>query len=653
MIKKLLIIIIVIFLTSTNCIALDKIYSHLRLGKNGLETSDYKRAVEEFSKYLTDADMLQDYALYWRSKAYKELNMTEEALKDIKTIKKTYSSSPIVPFALRFEIEIVSGISEKKTVELCKEYITRYPKSNNIRFLYAETLKKMGNDSEARIQYKKLYLKGETLPKNIVNYYNFHRLGSVSQMKRAEGLIKEFKYSEAEELMMANIDRTTGENLRHVYSQLAYSLFLQKKYKLAADYFQEAGDIYSQTFSLYRADYDRYKKHIHQNIETLTQKGDPKADVLRLKIGQQAKNNRDFDQALNILLSIKKNPSNDEEVSWYTGWTYFLKGDYDKSYDVFSTLEGKYPNPKYLYWMARSIENQGKDPLPIYKKITMENNYYALLTQYRIKTIPPIVDSAVSAKEEEISKELQRLNILIILKLDPAISIEAGYILHTLGKENDSLIGEAASLLDSTGLHYKAVSLTDRISYKEELHKVFYPIVFKDSVDSASNAYTISPNLIFAIMREESRYNETAYSPAGAVGLMQLMPSTAMKLAKKCGIEIKDNEEILIVNTNINLGAKYLKILVDDFNSLPPAIASYNAGRVIVKTWLNRGNYKSADEFIEDIPYMETRNYVKRVIRSYFQYLRYNINNSDDPQWLLSLKPANKQDNQQETTPAK
>ncbi|MBF0541942.1 MAG: transglycosylase SLT domain-containing protein [Nitrospirae bacterium] len=645
MIKKLLIILIVIFFTSGNCLALDKIYNHLRIGKNGLETCDYKRAVEEFDKYLKEAEILQDYALFWRAKAYKELGQTEEALKDIKTIKTIYPSSPIVPFALRFEIEIQTDISKSKTVELCKEYINKFPsKSSDIRLLYAETLKNMGNTEEAKKQYKQLYLKGKPLPKNIMKLYGFQKLGAGSQMTRAESLIKEFKYCEAEALMMANVNRATGENLRKEYFLLAHSLFLQKKYKNAADYFQEAGDIYHETFSLYRADYDRYKKRINHNIETLEQNGSPKADDLLLKIGQQAKNDGDFDGAIKILLSIKKNSTNDEEVTWYTGWTYFLKGDYDKSFEIFNSLQEKYPNPKYLFWMGRSLENQGKDPMPVYKKITAENNYYTLLSQYRNKTIPPINDLPASSKDEPISKELQRLNILIILKLDPAISIEAGHILKTLGKENDSLIGEAASLLDSTGLHYKAVSLTDRITYREELHKVFYPLVFKDSVDFASNSFAISQNLIYAIMREESRYNETAYSPAGAVGLMQLMPNTAVKIAQKCGIEIKDNDEIIMVNTNINLGAKYLKILVDEFNSLPPAIASYNAGRLIVKTWLSRGNYKSADEFIEDIPYVETRNYVKRVLRSYFQYLRYNVNNYDDPQWLLTLKSVKKID---------
>jgi soluble lytic murein transglycosylase len=460
--------------------------------------------------------------------------------------------------------------------------------------------------------------------------YNFQNLGTTSQLSRAESLIKAFKHGEAELLMRENIDRASGDELKKIYYQLGYALFLQKQYRSAAEYFMEAGDIYYETFSLYRADSDRYKKRIEQNIETLVQKGDPKADELLLKMGQQAKNDGKYDEAIRILLSIKKDPSLNEDVLWYTGWSYYLNGDFDKAYTIFNNLQEKYQDPKYLYWMARCLQQSGKDAMPIYRKIKSENNYYTLLSLYRNNKIPKIVEPSPPIKEEIISKELQRLNILIILKLDPAISIEAGHILKTLGRENANLVAEAACLLDSTGLHYKAASLTDRIPYKEGLHRIYYPIVFKEDIDSASNMYSISPNLIFAIMREESRFNDTAMSPVGAIGLMQLMPTTARKIALKCGISIRDDDEILAVHNNINLGAKYLKILVDDFNSLPPAIASYNAGRVIVKSWLNRGNYKSADEFIEDIPYAETRNYVKRVLRSYFQYLRYNNTNLDE-----------------------
>ncbi len=82
------------------------------------------------------------------------------------------------------------------------------------------------------------------------------------------------------------------------------------------------------------------------------------------------------------------------------------------------------------------------------------------------------------------------------------------------------------------------------------------------------------------------------------------------------------------MRNNLNVGILYLGNLVREFGSYAPAIASYNAGEDIVKKWLKAGHYKSADEFIEDIPYLETRNYVKRVLTTFSEYRR--LFSSDD-----------------------
>jgi soluble lytic murein transglycosylase len=123
-------------------------------------------------------------------------------------------------------------------------------------------------------------------------------------------------------------------------------------------------------------------------------------------------------------------------------------------------------------------------------------------------------------------------------------------------------------------------------------------------------------------MREESRFDPDALSVAGARGLMQLMPRTAARLsgsaAEAAGIDLRDAQ------TNITLGASYLKALSGEFPWLPAALAAYNAGEDRVRGWLRQGEYASVDEFIEDIPFDETRNYVKKVLTSYAQYGRLN-----------------------------
>jgi soluble lytic murein transglycosylase len=102
------------------------------------------------------------------------------------------------------------------------------------------------------------------------------------------------------------------------------------------------------------------------------------------------------------------------------------------------------------------------------------------------------------------------------------------------------------------------------------------------------------------------------------------MPQTASRISAHARVSLKHSEDLYDIRTNVFIGTYYLKSLINHFDSVPLAIAAYNAGAEAVKDWLTAGRYLSADEFIEDIPYDETRNYVKKVMTSYFEYMRQN-----------------------------
>jgi soluble lytic murein transglycosylase len=102
------------------------------------------------------------------------------------------------------------------------------------------------------------------------------------------------------------------------------------------------------------------------------------------------------------------------------------------------------------------------------------------------------------------------------------------------------------------------------------------------------------------------------------------MPQTASRMSTHAHVSLKHSEDLYDIRTNVFIGSYYLKSLISHFDSIPLAIAAYNAGEEIVKEWVAAGKYQSADEFIEDIPYDETRNYVKKVMTTYFEYMRQN-----------------------------
>jgi soluble lytic murein transglycosylase len=131
------------------------------------------------------------------------------------------------------------------------------------------------------------------------------------------------------------------------------------------------------------------------------------------------------------------------------------------------------------------------------------------------------------------------------------------------------------------------------------------------------------PLLVNAIIRAESLFDRRAFSRAGAIGLMQLMPATGKRLSKKLKIRLASKENLFDPDLNVRLGARYLGDLVKEFNgALVPAIASYNAGKRSAKRWWDKRGDEPIEVFIEKIPYQETRNYVKKVLGYFREYRR-------------------------------
>ncbi len=159
--------------------------------------------------------------------------------------------------------------------------------------------------------------------------------------------------------------------------------------------------------------------------------------------------------------------------------------------------------------------------------------------------------------------------------------------------------------------------------FKDKILKIFYPRTYNEFVSVYAEKYDVDKNLIFAVIKAESNFNDNAVSHRNAVGLMQIMEDTAKDVAKKYGIDIDNNnakEEIKNVQNNINIGTKYLSVLIDTYGNKELAIAAYNAGIGTVNTWIEKGVIKADGSDIEKIPYKETNTYVRKILRNYKIY---------------------------------
>ena len=146
-----------------------------------------------------------------------------------------------------------------------------------------------------------------------------------------------------------------------------------------------------------------------------------------------------------------------------------------------------------------------------------------------------------------------------------------------------------------------------------------YPIDFKQEVFSACEEFSLSPTLVFAIIKVESDFNPNAVSNKGAVGLMQILPTTAEYIAKKLSV---DEYDLFEPKTNIRFGVWYLRYLLLRFEDYKTALCAYNAGEGKVASWLKKIEFSTDGRTLSTIPYPETEQYLKKIEKSLKNYVK-------------------------------
>lgn len=217
---------------------------------------------------------------------------------------------------------------------------------------------------------------------------------------------------------------------------------------------------------------------------------------------------------------------------------------------------------------------------------------------------------------------------------------------------NSAFLKSLIKVYENIGAHHRAVSISDSsfagerirggIGGARPLWESAYPKAYQNFVERFAGQFSIPSEWVWSIMRAESHYKPDVLSPVGAKGLMQLMPETGRQVSRILGSEETFQPlSLLQPETNIRLGSRYLLRLGTKFkNSLPLVAAAYNAGPHRVDNWLAQFGHLEMDEFIEHIPFLETRNYVKKVVRNFGVYRALYSADNRDMTWLTSAIPV-------------
>src|SRR5436190_2633437 len=173
-----------------------------------------------------------------------------------------------------------------------------------------------------------------------------------------------------------------------------------------------------------------------------------------------------------------------------------------------------------------------------------------------------------------------------------------------------------------------------------EILQIIFPLTYWDSIQRNARLHGLDPYLIAALIAQESTFDPEAHSSANAWGLMQIVPATGRRLARGLGIRRFSTPMLTRADINIRMGTLYFSDLVKQFGGAYYALASYNAGESRVVRWKMERPGLDEDEFIDDIPFPETQNYVKRILGTAEDYRRLYPDGSTIPHTISTLSPA-------------
>ena len=594
--------------------------TQFRDGKAAFDAGRYDEAEKAFSSAQQTFPLLGDYALLYLSDSRHNLGDHEKALESLRLLIKRYPSSPLVK-AVRTRIVRESRETMQEGLDaVYRDFLADYPADAEISYAYAVYLKKAGRAGEAKPVFKDLYLRAGAYAGPAQAELTKEDVSVGDLIERASNLSKRYSFRAAEKELRQALNRDDGSNHNDIVAALAKVLFNQKRYSEAAVLFAQVKDLYSSARSQFRAGDDA---GFAESLSELLKTNDRRASDLLVARASDKRRAKQYDEAIALYQdALRRFPPEREDILWGMGWTYYLSGNYEKAAGTFEALWGDYGDPQYLYWQARSVEASGKDAARLYKNLVKTgDNFYTILAYVRgkVEAAKPVA----LRRQETLSKpdgdrRFQRVDALI----DLGMTAEATRELVALSRDTETPeeLGQVITKLHDLGEFSRSIRLVTRTPYSESMHRYWYPLAFWDEVTTAAKLYGLDPMILLAVMREESRFDASAHSIAGARGLMQIMPQTAYRLDKAVKLGLYKDSQIEEVRNNISLGAFYLKSLLNEFGSLASVLAAYNAGESAVKSWQQQGAYHAVDEFVEDIPYGETRNYVKKVITSFFQY---------------------------------
>jgi soluble lytic murein transglycosylase len=366
---------------------------------------------------------------------------------------------------------------------------------------------------------------------------------------------------------------------------------------------------------------------------------------------------RDYDRAIDSFRELQQRYPNGGRASyahWKAAWLSLRLGRTVEAKTGFDNQIAFYPSssevPAALYWRARLAEedNDGALARAFYSKLSQRyrNYYYGDLARQRLAglksadppahyalldRVPPINLSEKLNSDEVPSDNLRVQKAELLANgglLDFAVrELRAAAAEQEKAQEKGNWLAvEIARLYEDAGRYDAAIETLkhaapnyfalDLPSLPRPYWEGLFPKPYWSDLKKYSSSNALDPYLVASLIRQESAFNPNAVSRANAVGLMQLLPKVGKSVAKQEKLKKFNPQQLFTPAVNMQLGTRYFRIMVDKFDSFEYALAAYNAGSDRVQDWMGQGKYRDPQEFVESIPFTETREYVQNIIRN-------------------------------------